>query len=137
MATNCPEYQAGYICAYDKMFRRFNTRDVEDVKQGLTAIADLALERAQKAFMQETAMGGVPTKATSSALRDAWDYLSKLKELENETLVGNPVVVSQTKIKGGVVEQTTVKGANPGKDSLLAKIFLNNDTIDAEVVEDE
>ncbi len=137
MATNCPEYQAGYICAYDKMFRRFNTRDVEDVKQGLTAIADLALERAQKAFMQETAMGGVPTKATSSALRDAWDYLSKLKELENETLTGNPVVVSQTKIRGGVVEQTTVKGANPGKDSLLAKIFLNNDTIDAEVVEDE
>lgn len=137
MATNCPEYQAGYICAYDKMFRRFNTRDAEDVKQGLTAIADLALERAQKAFMQETAMGGVPTKATSSALRDAWDYLSKLKELENETLTGNPVVVSQTKIRGGVVEQTTVKGANPGKDSLLAKIFLNNDTIDAEVVEDE
>lgn len=91
----------------------------------------------QKAFMQETAMGGVPTKATSSALKDAWEYLSKLRELENETAAGNPLVVSQTKIKGGVVEQTTVKGANPAKDSLLAQIFLNNDnTIEAEVIKE-
>lgn len=134
MAVNCPQYQAGYICAYDKMFRRFNTRDAEDVQQGLTAIADLALERAQKAFMQETAMGGVPTKATSQALRDAWDYLSKLRELEAET-AGSPLVVSQTKIKGGVVEQTTVKGANPQQGGILEQIFLsNNDTIDAEVI---
>lgn len=71
MAANCTEYQAGYICAYDKMFRRFNTREQEDVIQGMTAIADLAIERAQKAFMLETAMGGTPTKATSQAMQDA------------------------------------------------------------------
>lgn len=134
-ALNCPEYQAGYICAYDEMFRRFNTRDPEDVMQGLTAIADLSMERAMKAYMQETLMGGVPTKATSSALRDAWDYLSKLKDLSNE-VNGNPVVVSQTKIRGGVVEQTTVRGSNPQQGGLLAQIFMNdNNTIDAEIVE--
>ena len=134
-ASNCPEYQAGYICAYDEMYRRFNTRDPEDVIQGMTAIADLSLERAMKAYMQETLMGGVPTKATSSALRDAWDYLSKLRSLENE-VAGNPIVVSQTKIKGGIVEQTTVKGSNPAQGGILAQIFLNDaDTIDAEVIE--
>ena len=133
-AMNCPEYQAGHICAYDLMFRRFNTRDSEDVMQGMTAIADVAMERAMKAYMQETLNGGIPTKATSSALKDAWEYLAKLKSLENE-LSGNPLVVSQTKIRGGVVEQTTVRGSNPQQGGILAQIFMNDNTIDAEIVE--
>lgn len=134
-ALNCPEYQAGYICAYDAMYRRFNTRDPEDVIQGLTAIADLSLERATKAYMQETLNGGIPTKATSGALKDAWEYLSKLKSLMDETS-GNPFVVSQTKIKGGTVEQTTVRGSNPQQGGLLAQIFMNDtNTIEAEIIE--
>ena len=136
-AMNCPEYMAGHICAYDMMFRRFNTRDPEDVMQGMTAIADVAMERAMKAYMQETMMGGVPTKATSSALKDAWEYLAKLKALENE-VSGNPLVVSQTKIKGGMIEQTTIKGTNPQQGGLLAQIFMSNedtiDVTDAEVI---
>lgn len=125
MALNCTEYRAGYICAYDKMFRKFNTRNSEDVIDGLTAVADLALERAQKAFMQETAMGGTPTKTTSNALKDAWEYLSKLRELQSE-VNGNPVTVSQTKIKGGIIEQTIVKGSNPAQGGILEKIFLGD-----------
>ena len=82
-------------------------------------------------------MGGVPTKATSSALKDAWEYLAKLKALENE-VSGNPLVVSQTKIKGGMIEQTTIKGTNPQQGGLLAQIFMGNedtiDVTDAEVI---
>ena len=135
MATTCPEYHAGYICAYDKMFRQFKTRNEHDVEDGLFAIADVQMERAMKAYMQETAMGGVPTKTTSNLLKDAWDTLAKLKALKNETN-GSPLVVSQTKIKGGVVEQTTVKGSNPQSGGILAQIFLSdNETIEAEVIE--
>lgn len=135
MAANCTEYQAGYICAYDKMFRRFNTREQEDVIQGMTAIADLAIERAQKAFMLETAMGGTPTKATSQAMQDAFGYLTKLKELQDE-VKGRPVMVSQTKIKGGSIEQTVVHGANPQSGGILERIFME-DTDDEKTVEAE
>lgn len=135
MAMNCTEYKPGYICAFDKTFRKFDTRNVEDVKQGLVAIADLALERAQKAFMQETAMGGAPTKVTSQAMQDAWNYLVKLKELEKES-ENTPITVSQTKIKGGSIETTTVTGKNPANGGILEKIFLS-DAIDAEVVEEK
>ena len=135
MAMNCPEYRAGYICAYDKTFRKYNTRNIEDVKQGMTAIADLALERAQKAFMQETAMGGVPTKATTQALNDAWNYLSKLHELEKEGDPSEPVTIQHTKVKGGSIETTTVMGKNPQQGGLLEKIFLGEAVdVEAEVI---
>lgn len=131
MASKCPEYQAGYICAYDKTFRKFNTRDAEDVRDGMSAIADVALERAQKAFMLETSMGGMPTDATSKALKEAWNYLDKLNELHNQ-MSGSPLVVQQTKVKGGSIEQTTITGSNPERGGILEKILLGDNTIDVE-----
>lgn len=133
MAAKCSEYQAGYICAYDQTFRKFNTRDAEDVRDGLSAIADVALERAQKAFMQETALGGMPTETTSKALKEAWSYLEKLNELHSQ-LNGAPIVVSQTKVKGGSIEQTTITGKNPQQGGLLEKLF-SGDNFEGETVE--
>ncbi len=141
IAMNCPEYEAGKMCAYDKQFRKFNTRNVEDVMDGMTAIANVAIERAMKAFMQETAMGGTPTKTTSNALKDAWDYLERLRAITNE-VNGSPLTVSKTKVGNGMVEHTVVSGSNPQDGGLLAKIFLSDDkdeieTIDADIVKEK
>ena len=37
-AQLCPEYKAGYVCAYNKMFERYDTRDMADVIQAMQGI---------------------------------------------------------------------------------------------------
>ena len=131
MASNCTEYKPGYICAYDTSFRNNTTRNIDDIIGTLTAIADVQVERAKKAFMQETAMGGVPTKTTSQALKDAWDFTFKLKELYDETNIEKPVTIQHTKVSGGSIETTTVRGKNPEQGGILEKIFFK-DAIDVD-----
>mgnify|MGYP003523490286 CR=1 FL=1 len=107
------------------------TRNIDDIIGTLTAIADVQVERAKKAFMQETAMGGVPTKTTSQALKDAWDFTFKLKELYDETNIEKPVTIQHTKVSGGSIETTTVRGKNPEQGGILEKIFFK-DAIDVD-----
>lgn len=45
-------------------------------------------------------------------------------------------MVSQTKIKGGSIEQTVVHGANPQSGGILERIFME-DTDDEKTVEAE
>lgn len=133
LALNCPEYKAGYICAYDKLFRKFNTRKQDDVIDGLTSLADLALERVQKAYLQETTQGGVATDTTTELMDKAWGYLSKLKDLQNE-VNGKPVTVSKTVVKGGTIENTVVKGSNPQSGGFLEQLLRDENVVEAEVV---
>lgn len=133
LATNCPEYQAGYICAYDNLFRKFNTRNQDDVIDGMTSLADLALERVQKSYLQETQQGGIATERTSDLMKDAWGYLEKLHKLQNE-VNGNPVTVSKTVVKGGTIESTVVKGSNPRSGGILEALLTEEKPIEAEVV---
>lgn len=53
----------------------------------MTSLADLALERVQKSYLQETQQGGIATERTSDLMKDAWGYLEKLHKLQNEVMV--------------------------------------------------
>ena len=69
------------------------------------------------------------------ALNDAWNYLSKLHELEKEGDPSEPVTIQHTKVKGGSIETTTVMGKNPQQGGLLEKIFLGEAVdVEAEVI---
>lgn len=55
-ASKCPEYKAGYACAYNKMFERFNTRDMSDIIQAMQGIVDYNMARMQKSMILKHSM---------------------------------------------------------------------------------
>lgn len=135
-ALRCPMYKAGYVCAYDKMFKQFDTRKPEDVIDGMSSIADLSLERLSRAVAFERMDGGVNTKAVSDAMAEAWGYLEKIKKLqtEGEQLRAEKKVIIDSE---GNTEISTTITSNPKSGGVLEKIFASpsaGEVIDTEVV---
>jgi hypothetical protein len=58
-ADKCPDYRAGYVCAYDKEFKKFNTRNVDDVMDAMYGMIEYNLGRFQRMAMFETMDGGM------------------------------------------------------------------------------
>ena len=129
-AQKCPEYKAGYACAYNKMFERFNTRDMGDIIQAMQGITEFSLVRLQRGMLTETMEGGLPDPSVTNMMNQTMGLLTQLQRMYE---CGSQEVIRQTKVVrvDGTQEMTT-QVSNPQSGGILEKIFgnlgANNDT---------
>ena len=135
-AQKCPEYRAGYVCAYNKMFNRYNTRDVADVIQGMQGIVDLSMQRLQRAMISEVLNGGMPDPAVSQLMNQSMQYLNQLNRMYE---YGSQEVIKQTKVvRADGSQETTTQISNPQSGGILAQIFggMSSDDKEDEIIQD-
>lgn len=120
-AQKCPEYRQGYVCAYNKIFSKFNTRDMADIIQAMQGIVGFSLERLQRSMLSEVMNGGVPTADTSSLMHQTMTYLNQLKNMYEN---GSSEVLKQTHtIYSDGTQETTTQVTNPQSGGILMQIF--------------
>lgn len=120
-AAKCPEYKAGYACAYSKLFDKFDTRDMADIIQAMQGIVNFSLGRLQRGMLTEMLSGGMPSGEVSQLMNQSMGYLGQLKQMYEH---GSSEVLRQTKIirEDGTQEMTT-QVTNPKSGGILEKIF--------------
>ncbi len=122
-AQRCPEYKAGYVCAFNKMFQRYNTRDQADIIQAMQGIVDLSMQRLQRSMMTEIMNGGLPDPNTSALMNQAMGMLNQLNKMYE---YGSQEVIRQTNvIRADGTQETTTQISNPQSGGILAQMFSN------------
>lgn len=120
-AQTCPEYKSGYVCAYNKMFERYNTRDMGDVIQAMQGIADYSLIRLQRAMINETMNGGIPDPAVSQMMNQAMALMAQMQRMYE---TGSQEVIRQTKVvRSDGSQEMTTQVSNPQRGGILSQIF--------------
>lgn len=120
-AQKCPEYKAGYACAYNKIFDKFDTRDMGDIIQAMQGIVDFSLGRLQRTMMFEMLEGGLPDPNVSAMMDQSMRYLGQLKAMYEN---GSTEVLRQTKIlRSDGTQEMTTQVTNPQRGGILEKIF--------------
>jgi len=120
-AQKCPEYKAGYACAYNKMFERFNTRDMSDIIQAMQGIADFSMQRLQRGMITEIMEGGLPDPNVTNMMNQTWGYMAQLQRMYE---TGSQEVIRQTKImRADGTQEMTTQVSNPQRGGILEKIF--------------
>lgn len=134
-AAKCPEYKAGYVCAYNKMFERFSTRDMGDIIQSVQGIVEYNMTRMQKSMIMET-LNGVIDPVTSQLMDTNIKYMQMLKQMYE---TGSPEVLRQTRVlKADGTEETTTSITNPQSGGIMEKLFgsmMNRQQNNDEVIE--
>lgn len=121
VAQKCPEYKAGYVCAYNKMFDRYDTRDMGDIIQATQGIVDYSLGRLQRSMLFETLEGGLPDPTTTQLMNQTMGYLNQLRAMYESS---NQEVLRQTRvIRSDGTQETTTQVTNPTQGGILEKIF--------------
>ena len=126
-AQRCPQYKAGYVCAFNKMFQRYNTRDMADVIQAMQGIVDFSMQRLQRGMMTEMLNGGIPDPAVSQMMNQSMGLLNQLQRMYE---CGSQAVIKQTKVvRADGTQETTTQVSNPQSGGILAQIFgsMSND----------
>lgn len=119
-AQKCPEYKAGYVCAYHKMFTRFDTRDMGDIIQIMQSMVEHNVTRMQRAMVMEVINGTIDPNVTSFIDQNT-RLLAQLKQMYE---MGSPEVLRQTRVirADGTREETT-QITNPQGGGILEKLF--------------
>ena len=136
-AQKCPEYKSGYVCAYNKMFQRYNTRDMGDVIQAMQGIVDLSMQRLQRSMMTEVLNGGIPDPNVSAMMNQSMSLLANLQRMYESS---SQEVIRQTKVvKADGTQEMTTQVSNPQSGGILERIFGNMtpsaDTKDEDIIE--
>ena len=136
-AAKCPEYKSGYVCAYNKMFDRFSTRDMGDIIQSMQGIVEYNMVRMQKSMIMET-LNGVIDPVTTQLMDTNVRYMQMLKQMYE---TGSPEVLRQTKIlRADGTQETTTSITNPQSGGIMEKLFgsmMNKQSSDTEVIKAE
>ena len=121
-AQTCPEYKAGYVCAYDKMFDRFDTRNVEDIIDAMQSMVNLNLSRMQRVALFEMLDGGMPDGNLTNMINQNMNLLMAMQKV----YIQAPEVLRQTRImRADGSEETTLEYNNPSGGGILEKLFAN------------
>ena len=120
-AQKCPEYKAGFVCAYNKMFERYNTRDMGDIIQAMQGIADFSMMRLQRGMLTETMNGGIPDPSVTNMMNQTWGYMAQLQRMYE---VGSQEIIRQTKVvRADGTQEMTTQVSNPQAGGILSQIF--------------
>lgn len=120
MAAKCSEYKDGYVCAYNKMFDRFDTRNMGDIIEAMQGIVGHGMKRLQIAMMFEMMNGNIDQGVTG-LMDNTIKNLNFLKDIYENA---SSEVIKQTRIirpDGSMEENTSVH--NPRSGGILEKIF--------------
>lgn len=119
-AQKCPEYKAGYVCAYNDMFNRFDTRSMGDIIQAVQGIVEHNMTRMQRAMILEV-MNGTIDPVTSQLMDTNIRYMQMLKQMYE---FGSPEVLRQTHIiRADGSEEKTTSITNPQSGGILERLF--------------
>ena len=136
-AQKCPEYKSGYVCAYNDMFNRFDTRSMGDIIQAVQGIVEHNMARMQRAMIMEV-MNGTIDPVTSQLMDTNIRYMQMLKQMYE---FGSPEVLRQTHIiRADGSEEKTTSITNPQSGGILERLFggmAKDDTPKEDVVEAE
>lgn len=123
----CPQYKAGYVCAYDKMFKRFDSRNLEDVIESMQGMVNFNMARLQRAMIFETLDGGMITPEVSNLIDQNMRLLEKMKDLVSNS--PNAVVSQKRVIREDGTEEvvTEMNVSNPNQGGILSKLFGSDD----------
>ena len=121
-AQKCPEFKPGYVCAYHKMFNRFDTRDMADIIQSMQGMVEHNMTRMQRAMVMEVLNGTVDPQVTAF-IDQNMRLMNMLKQMYE---FGSSEVLRQTRVvrADGSREETT-QITNPQSGGILEKLFGN------------
>lgn len=127
-AAKCPEYKAGYVCAYHKTFNKFDTRDMADIIQAMQGMVEHNMTRMQRAMVMEVLNGSIDQDVTDF-IDQNMRLMTTLKQMYE---YGSPEVLRQTRVvrADGSHEETT-EITNPQSGGILEKLFGNISTDDS------
>jgi hypothetical protein len=120
-AQDCPKYKPGYVCAFDKMFKKFNTRNRADVLDAMYSIVDTNIARMQRMMAFENMDTGIVDPAVTQLMDMNMKYLTLIQNMEvmgNRLVAQRRVVVDET----GKTETVETVTGNP-QGGILAQIF--------------
>lgn len=121
MAQGCPDYKPGYVCAYNKMFKKFDTRNMQDLTDAMHSIVSFNLERLQRMMLMEQLNGGIVDSAVDGLMATSMKYMMMMKEMES----GSKVIAQQRVVvkEDGTTETVTSVTSNPTAGGILSKLF--------------
>ena len=119
---DCPEYKPGYVCAFDKMFKRFDTRNAEDVIDAMSSMINHNLERLQRAMMFEIMDGGMATPEVTGLIDQNAKLLEKLQQIQQ---LSAQTIIQQRRIytPDGTETIENSMNVNPSSGGILSQIF--------------
>lgn len=117
-AQTCPEFKEGYVCAYNKMFKRFDCRNANDVIEAMQGMVNMNMERMQRVAIFEMLDGGMP----DSNLTNMIDQNMRLLMNMQQVMEHQQAIVKQVRTIGadGSVQETTQVNSNAGSGVLEA-----------------
>lgn len=142
-AQRCKEYKPGYVCAFQKMFNRFDTRNQSDIIASIQGIVNHNMTRMQRAMIMEV-MNGTIDPVVSQLMDTNVKYMQLLNQMYEN---GNAEVLKQSRIvrsDGTIEEHTQVQ--NPQSGGIMEKLFGSltqntakdeDDILEAEVLDVE
>ena len=123
-AQNCPDFEADMVCAYNKMFKRFDSRRMSDVIEAMQGMANLNLERMQRLMMFEVLDGGMLDGNLTALIDQNMRLLMGMKNLYDKS--GDEVLRQTKTFKADGTVQETTELQNPQSGGILEKLFSSN-----------
>lgn len=139
-AQKCREYKPNHVCAFQAMFKRFDTRNQSDIIAAIQGIVNHNMVRMQRAMIIETMNGTIDTVV--SQLMDTniryMDMLNKMYENSSAEVLRQSRV-----IRGDGTVEESVQIQNPQSGGIMEKLFSSlaqkptqdDEVIEADVVE--
>ena len=119
-SQNCPEFKPGYVCAYNKMFKRFDCRNTEDILDAMSSMVNLNMERMQRVAIYEMLDGGIPNGNLTSMIDQNMRLMMNMKQvMQQQEMVRQTRVVTAD---GTTTETVQVNSSQPG---ILERMFMN------------
>ena len=120
-SQNCPEFKEGYVCAFNKMFKRFDCRNTEDILEAMQGMVNMNMERMQRVAIFEMLDGGMPDGNLTAMIDQNMRLMMNMKNVmqQQEVIRQTRVVTSD----GTTTETTSVKSTQPG---ILERMFMSN-----------
>ncbi len=142
MAQKCPEYQAGFVCAYNNMFKRFDSRNMSDLIEGMQGMVEFNLMRMQRAMMAEVMSGGVPDPQVTQFINQNMSLMNQLKGMYENA--GSEVLRQTKVVRSDGSQETNTIVQNPQSGGILEQLFSNvrnkkkydEDVVEAELIEE-
>ena len=133
-SQTCPEFKAGYVCAYNKMFKRFDCRNTEDILEAMQGMVNMNMERMQRVAIFEMLDGGIPNGVLTNMIDQNMRLMMNMKQVMQQQ-----EVIRQTRVvkaDGTTTETTHVQSNQPG---ILERMFMNrgNKKDEEEVLDDD
>lgn len=120
-SQNCPEFKEGYVCAFNKMFKRFDCRNTNDILEAMQGMVNMNMERMQRVAIFEMLDGGMPDGNLTAMIDQNMRLMMNMKQVMQQQ-----EVIRQTRVvtaDGTTTETTQVNSTQPG---ILERMFMSN-----------